>query len=775
MSKLNSYRQTQKKFDGAVRYAKRIHKAKEHQELLFKCKKNPKAFWKYFNNLGVRAKSKLPDSVIDSSGKKVKQPEDVVECWGEYFKTLFLEELPAAGQSPSQSDILLTHQNPVDASELNVDISYEEVKAAVLSAENNKAAGADSLKPAFLKQDDCIQFLHQLFQFCFKHSITPTPWSKGIIQPIPKGSNGSQNPQDYRGICLQSVVLKAYSKILNQRLNCWLEDNNLLADEQNGFRKSRCTQDHLFALASVVESRKSSGKSTFAAFIDLRKAFDSVIRGYLWQKVEGLGVHGSFLGALKAMYSSVLSSVRVNDKLSDWFSVDKGVKQGCLLSPALFSIYINDLILEINGLGLGIQCDSRMISTLVYADDIILLAEKELDLQKLLDVVQTWCSKWGISINTQKSNVIHFRKKGKRFPRTDFSFLVGAEPITLTHTYKYLGFWVNEHWDMVESVNHVITNANRSLSRLISKSRSAGGFPYSAFTKLFQSLVVTVVDYSAGLWGFKFHSKIQVIQNRAMRFFLNVNMNVPIAALQGEMGWVPMRVHIRLAVLRLWHRLCTLPDGRLTEDLFRWSCNLADRGVQNWAADARDLFKEIQFNPDLMLFNRKDFLDSAWDALTDSELQEWKRSLWTFPRGSETTGRLRLYREIKPLPMAEAFVTGPIPADWRRVMAALRMGCLPLEVETGRFGCAARPLQQRICKLCSTDVENEEHFLLHCHALKEERKDLFNAMCKTEGNKLLYLNATAKVLLILKLAQQPRQICKLVFSMYSKRRSLLLK
>ena len=168
-------------------------------------------------------------------------------------------------------------------------------------------------------------------------------------------------------------------------------------------------------------------------------------------------------------------------------------------------------------------------------------------MQKLLDVVQTWCSNWG---DTQKSNVIHFRKKGERFPRKDFNLFVGAKPITLTHTYKYLGFWVKEHWDVVESVNHVITNANRSLSRLISKSRSAGGFPYSAFTKLFQSLVVTVVDYSAGLWGFKFHSKIQ---NRAMRFFLNVNMNIPVAALQGEMGWVPMRVHTRLAVLTLWY------------------------------------------------------------------------------------------------------------------------------------------------------------------------------------------------------------------------------
>ena len=201
--------------------------------------------------------------------------------------------------------------------------------------------------------------------------------------------------------------------------------------------------------------------------------------------------------------------------------------------------------------------------------------------------------------------------------------------------------------------------------------------------------MVSVVDHSAGLWGFKFHNKIQVIQNRAMRFFLNASMSVPIAALQGEMGWVPMRVHTRLDVLRLWHRLCTLPEGRLTGDVFRWSCNLADRGVHNWAADVRELLKESQFNPDLMLFYRKDFLDSVWNALTDKELQEWKRSLWTFPRGSETTGRLRLYREIKPLPTAEPYVTGPIPADWRRVMAALRMGCLPLEVETGRFGCAA--------------------------------------------------------------------------------------
>ena len=96
-----------------------------------------------------------------------------------------------------------------------------------------------------------------------------------------------------------------------------------------------------------------------------------------------------------------------------------------------------------------------------------------------------------------------------------------------------------------------------------------------------------------------------------------------------------------------------------------------------------------------------------WDALTGRESQEWKRSLWTFPRGSETTGRLRLYKEINPLPTAEPYVTGPIPADWKRVMAALRMGCLPLEVEQAVLG-VLHDLSLR--KLRSADIEMKNTF-----------------------------------------------------------------
>ena len=100
-------------------------------------------------------------------------------------------------------------------------------------------------------------------------------WSQSVIQPIPKTGGDPFNPADYRGISLQSIVMKVFCSILNNRLCDYLESNDLLAEEQNGFRKGRSCQDHIFTLNTVLDGRKTLRQSTFACFIDFRKAFDS--------------------------------------------------------------------------------------------------------------------------------------------------------------------------------------------------------------------------------------------------------------------------------------------------------------------------------------------------------------------------------------------------------------------------------------------------------------------------------------------------------------------
>ena len=96
----------------------------------------------------------------------------------------------------------------------------------------------------------------------------------------------------------------------------------------------------------------------------------------------------------------------MNDSLTDWFDVESGVKQGCIVSPTLFAMYIDDLVHNINSKNVGITYGE---CTLLYADDIVLIAPNEADLQNLIDVVQQWYSKWQLRLNLDKTKVVYFR------------------------------------------------------------------------------------------------------------------------------------------------------------------------------------------------------------------------------------------------------------------------------------------------------------------------------------------------------------------------------
>ena len=159
------------------------------------------------------------------------------------------------------------------------------------------------------------------------------------------------------------------------------------------------------------------------------------------------------------------SAVKVNNDLTDWFEIQNGVKQGCILSPTLFSMFINDLAEDINTAELGVQCKENMVSSLLFADDLVILAENEVNLQGLLNILSNWCNKWGIKINSSKTKCMHFRNKRKLC--SVFHFEIGEFSPDYMHQYKYLGFWINEFLDNSESTQKVYDHANRALGVLI--------------------------------------------------------------------------------------------------------------------------------------------------------------------------------------------------------------------------------------------------------------------------------------------------------------------
>ena len=140
----------------------------------------------------------------------------------------------------------------------------------------------------------------------------------------------------------------------------------------------------------------------------------------LWGKLESVGIKGKLFNAIKSLYTSVTSCVRLNNLTTEWFDVKCGLRQGCCLSPLLFNLFINDLAVCIKALGKGVCLDGDIVSILLYADDIVLIAETAEDLQLMLNCLNEWCSANCMSVNASKSNVIHFRPKC--VPQIDVQF-----------------------------------------------------------------------------------------------------------------------------------------------------------------------------------------------------------------------------------------------------------------------------------------------------------------------------------------------------------------
>ena len=371
-----------------------------------------------------------------------------------------------------------------------------------------------------MKNDNAKTLLQKNFNLCFTSGLSPTDWDLSNIKPIPKKDKDTRDPLQNRCITIMCCIAKVYSKIINTRIQKYLEDNNLLVDEQNGFRASRSCIDHLFVLCTILRNRKLSGQDTFLCFIDFKKAFDSVDRTLLLYKLSQIGITGNIYRAVAAMYSNPQSRVVLNDYETDYFDCPIGVKQGDCLSPTLFAIFINDLAQEIKNSNVGLVLDVTRVGILLYADDIVLMTESEEDLQFLLHLTECWCKKWRLEINLSKTNIMHVRQVRKQQSR--FMFLFDRKPVQYCESYKYLGATINYHLDYNFTCNILANSASRALSSVITKMIKNGGFPYKVYTILYNACVTSIVDYGGEVTGFTQYDPSLQVHLKAVRAFLGL-------------------------------------------------------------------------------------------------------------------------------------------------------------------------------------------------------------------------------------------------------------
>ena len=215
--------------------------------------------------------------------------------------------------------------------------SLMEVRAAIKQLAVGKAAGCCGIQAELLKAggDAVLGSLHAVLSSVWNTGVIPADWKRGIVVPLYKGKGDRQDCNNYRGVTLLSVPGKVFARVILERVRHHLLQHQ--RPEQAGFTPKRSTTDRILGLRVLTERKREFRQGLFAAYVDLRKAFDSVNREALWSLLNLRGIPPKLIDLISALYSGTESVVRCGAAVSDPFPVPTGVRQGCVLAPTLFN------------------------------------------------------------------------------------------------------------------------------------------------------------------------------------------------------------------------------------------------------------------------------------------------------------------------------------------------------------------------------------------------------------------------------------------------------
>lgn len=381
------------------------------------------------------------------------------------------------------------------------------------------------------------------------------------------------------------------------------------------------------------------------------------------------------------------------------------------LSATLFSLYINDLVISLRENCPTLSFGDHNVNSLLYADDMVVFAESEHELQVCLTTIENWCKQWRVKVNEEKSKIVHFRKKLDL--ETECEFQVNNVTLGKMGEYKYLGVTLDYSLSFEKHFKCLSDSGGRALGSIINKFKLLKNVGFKTFTTLYNSGVKSVVQYGSSVWGSIKTSKLDGVQNRAMRYFLGVHRYTPIAAMSGDMGWFPLYICQYIAVARYWNRLMKMSSRRLTKAIFEADYR---KHYKNWSSRLLDILNEHGCS---YYFEQEEtIILTEFQAL----LEEDYKSKWI--NVTQSKPKLRTYIQIKSCFESENYVKYLNNRSERSIMAQFRSGILPLEIETGRY--RNIKVEDRFCFYCKTLIETELHFALICPLYNEARQGLLN-------------------------------------------------
>lgn len=371
----------------------------------------------------------------------------------------------------------------------------------------------------------------------------PKSWKEAIIIPIPKPNKNRLVPSSLRPISLTCCMGKLFERMINNRLQNYLENKNLLVSYQAGYRKKRSTVDHLTLLEHHIQEAFRKREHLIAVFFDIKGAFDMTWRYAILNKLSHFGLKGKLPLLIKSFLEDRHFRVRVGDHLSDVRVLENGVPQGSTLSCTLFAVAINEICKGVN----------QNIKKCLYVDDVAIFysAKKVGDitstLQPAINTIIQNGEKVGFQFSKEKTKCVHFCRLRK--PHYDPLLYLKENVIECVDSFKFLGLIFDCKLTWKKHIELINTKCRQSLNILKVLAHTKWGADPQSLLMIYKTLILSKIDYGSIAYSSARKSLLDIlnkIQNLGIRYCLGAFPTTPIQSLHCESAIIPLEIRRKI-------------------------------------------------------------------------------------------------------------------------------------------------------------------------------------------------------------------------------------
>ena len=389
------------------------------------------------------------------NGSLVTDDTAVLNEWAEHFKKLGESQL-LSSQVDSHLEEASTYQEHDNV--FDSPIAVEEIEAAIHHLKKDSSGGHDQVTPYHLLYSGPLvkNWICKIFNSILELEDIPAAFKRGIICPVYKGKGKDPLMQkSYRGITLTSVLAKTFEFVLLDRILPILSDTCIPQLTQTAYQKGVSCSEAIFACQEAITKFTKEGDHIYSCFYDLASAFDTVEYPVLLSHLKRAGITGKAWRLIKQWYTDPKSAVRMKGMLSPFFSIHRGVRQGSVLSPVLFLLVMDPVLLELREKSCGLNLNGLFLGALSHADDIRTLSTNLSDCRSQIKAVSSFANSRNLCLSTEKCEAVISPSNPKNLTHIK----IDGIDIPVSMSARCLGAWWSSSLSCVKWIDSNIKKA----------------------------------------------------------------------------------------------------------------------------------------------------------------------------------------------------------------------------------------------------------------------------------------------------------------------------